>query len=694
MSRWFALLVVFAAPCVIAQEEQKSKEKKPGFMDRAREAIRTLPVPGNIGNATGKPSSGKCKALRDWLFLLTKENPDPNFFRTRSALQEQVPNLFRDEVFQPVFRKTFSQMPEKERLEHHHEIGGCHSRFQGAEQQTYNQLVIVVASRFLAGQGQGSYEGTLAELKERGELASWVRETAVRIDKIPATVEGFAELEGIIRKGKTELVKLWPREQKAFVTLPSLPARQRLIARTLLEGAAASAQSEAGRGLDGLKQIVALRNSHDKYLIALTAARQPVDDLMNQFEAASTAAAAAAVSQEQTRLRGFSSGIEGVLAINEWRASFLAAMGKYAKGPEAQALLADATQRRRKALVDGLSEFRPVAAAHPKPALKGMNAVQLIDALAPHGRDATPAEDVAPYVTLLYTRLEPSSFGLAAVRPFKAAPDKTPCDDLAAHPQDPGRKAEGVADDDIDVDEAIDACEAALAKAPTVGRLHFQLGRAYWVDSDYDSAIESFLKAEQLLYTPAYFYLAEAYKEGLVGEEPADPEFAKKLYQMAGAAGFQPATLAFLGAESKISAGEPAYKSFKRPDLTLALVVGDPSQFKADRYHALSYLLGMQDWLNVEEHDLDPVCPTKVASVLGGRIEDEIARIAPRQGLDRAFVDLMRAAERQLHDGAEKTDPSFYQMGVDDMSVIVSDYGGCSGQAFAKAYETLKAAAR
>lgn len=55
--------------------------------------------------------------------------------------------------------------------------------------------------------------------------------------------------------------------------------------------------------------------------------------------------------------------------------------------------------------------------------------------------------------------------------------DITECDRLAAHPDDPERVADGVAQGDVDLEAARAACEAVLAEDPDNPRLNYQLAR-------------------------------------------------------------------------------------------------------------------------------------------------------------------------------------------------------------------------
>ena len=82
---------------------------------------------------------------------------------------------------------------------------------------------------------------------------------------------------------------------------------------------------------------------------------------------------------------------------------------------------------------------------------------------------------------------------------------------------------------EIEPEVALAACEAAVARAPTVGRFHYQLGRAYLTLNRLDTARAEFKAAAELGHTRAYHglgtvELAEVLSEGGGGREPAPPE--------------------------------------------------------------------------------------------------------------------------------------------------------------------------
>jgi len=96
-------------------------------------------------------------------------------------------------------------------------------------------------------------------------------------------------------------------------------------------------------------------------------------------------------------------------------------------------------------------------------------------------------------------------------------PDNSPltdCDVFAASPDDPNRKANGVALEKIDTEQALPACLLATAKFPNSSRLHFQLGRGYEQSNRFDEAAAEYLKAAKADYAPAQSCLGILYKEG------------------------------------------------------------------------------------------------------------------------------------------------------------------------------------
>src|SRR5262249_17689716 len=113
------------------------------------------------------------------------------------------------------------------------------------------------------------------------------------------------------------------------------------------------------------------------------------------------------------------------------------------------------------------------------------------------------------------------------------------CDQLAAHPNDPQRKATGIPLSKIDANTAIPACEAAVSQYPNDTQLNYQLGRAYVSAKNYQTAIDQFRKAAEQGYAPAQQNLGVMYTRGL-GVTKDDAE-AVSWYRKAAEQGYAPA---------------------------------------------------------------------------------------------------------------------------------------------------------
>ncbi len=115
------------------------------------------------------------------------------------------------------------------------------------------------------------------------------------------------------------------------------------------------------------------------------------------------------------------------------------------------------------------------------------------------------------------------------------------CGDLAASPWEAGREGRGLADDQIFIDGAISACQAALAVEPDSAAAQAWLARAYILAGRRDDAT-ALLEAASDAGNPFAAYLLA----GLLGEEldqamPQDPERAVALLMQASDGGFPPA---------------------------------------------------------------------------------------------------------------------------------------------------------
>lgn len=66
---------------------------------------------------------------------------------------------------------------------------------------------------------------------------------------------------------------------------------------------------------------------------------------------------------------------------------------------------------------------------------------------------------------------------------------------------------------EINPEQAVAVCNAAIAIAPTAGRFHYQLGRAYQADTKYKLALAAFEKARDLGHTRAWHALGDLVAE-------------------------------------------------------------------------------------------------------------------------------------------------------------------------------------
>lgn len=141
---------------------------------------------------------------------------------------------------------------------------------------------------------------------------------------------------------------------------------------------------------------------------------------------------------------------------------------------------------------------------------------------------------------------QPASDSGAASRPgAKAGPVPSKpnpiaeCDRLAAHPDDPGRKAAGVPWEKLDGTQAVAACGRATDQRPNNARLQFQFARALNKIAQYKEAMDWYRKAADQGYAPAETNLGLMYSNGQ--GTAADPETARKWISRAADKDYAPA---------------------------------------------------------------------------------------------------------------------------------------------------------
>jgi TPR repeat protein len=81
------------------------------------------------------------------------------------------------------------------------------------------------------------------------------------------------------------------------------------------------------------------------------------------------------------------------------------------------------------------------------------------------------------------------------------------CDRLAAHPSDTLKLSPGVAQADVDIPRARQACEQALKQNPNDGRLLYQYGRTFFYDKQLERGIEIFRQSDAAGYAQGQFVL-------------------------------------------------------------------------------------------------------------------------------------------------------------------------------------------
>jgi hypothetical protein len=699
--------------------------------DVLRRAPGTPNLPGRTANrerpqAPAVATAEQCKALVDWMSTLTREYPKVNFGTTVvDAVFPKAVNLFRDEYSQSLLGKPFTQASEAELKSYDQTVfRSCGPKqLSQPDLTTLQSLRFVLERPFIARAGQFSYQEAIAGVNERVALIQWRDQALQDLAALPATPEGFDKLEGFRTKGTKDLAKVWPSEQQKF--LDALDERRKTQALAVVEQTLQSAAA-VKPGFQGAREISSMRAGAGRYLASLDAEGKA--KLNAGLDAAISAALRDALQQERAKLNGLPRGIDGALAYVAWRKEFdLQLTGVQNSSTDLASLRGESMAKRRELLAQGLPEFKTLAAQYPKPGPKG-KADELIAKLFPNPEDGSMGER-QQYQSLLTARIssiqaadqaaeaarqaaeDKKAQAAGAAAAAKSAPAKPPvvqsgkpphqCDVLAAHPDDAKRVSDGVEDEKIASAAAIQQCSLAVRQSPSTARFQFQLGRAYWAAKQYDKAVPAFLKAQEAKYAPSYFYLGEAYRRGLIKGEKADPEFAKELYQMSAAEGFAPAIVAMGGTAEPAGPGPVVAKAgfdpkdFVHADWMKALLDGDPAKLNQNRLRALVYATGMQAFLALNPNEYDATCLKRVDQSLSAALDSQLngnpQAAANLTRLPTNMADLMRMAKAMQAPIDQVADAETLQQdGVDDMSALSQNYGGCMGPQVGRMYTTLK----
>jgi len=106
--------------------------------------------------------------------------------------------------------------------------------------------------------------------------------------------------------------------------------------------------------------------------------------------------------------------------------------------------------------------------------------------------------------------------------------DVTKCDELAAHPSDPEKVTEGIAEKSVDKEKAIEACLTAVQADPDNPRLNYQLARVFGYAGRHAESDPYRLQALKAGYPQSLFVLGYIRLEGWDGRA-ADPCYGGEL---------------------------------------------------------------------------------------------------------------------------------------------------------------------
>ena len=713
MFRGVSLLIAVILVGAFARAGEAQINRLPDLLKRGG-----VKRPASLG---GAPTAAKCKAVVDWMLILEREMAPMNLQTTVSdRIFPRAMNLFRDEHFRPMYGKPISETDSEEMLDFDRNVlRACGQQLNGDALAAFRRLNTIVGRPFRVRGGQFGLPEVVAGVAERESLAASMRADRAALQQIPATQEGFDELERQAARANTEFQKLWPREQQAFSD--AVTAKQHEAARGVLEAANTRAAEHVAKGMDGARAIIASRTVHQRYLQVLDAEARA--GFERRFEEQIAAALKSGVGSEKTRLAAMPAGLDGALAIVAWREALESELGDIqapaeqaaptgqaraaqpksrALGTERRArqvpaelaaLMTESLTLQQKRLAEGAGEFKQVVAQHPTQVRKGKNAAELMRALFAD-RSSRELPEFGEYQAVLAAHVDrqakaaavaataAAEAAAAAVEAAKGPGER--CDDAAAHPEDAATTGRGVEDGAVATALAVKHCAAAVAQSPGAGRYHFQLGRAHWSAKRYEPAIQAFLKAEELDYAPAYYYLGQAFERGLIAGEKPDPAAARDLYMIAAAEGFNPAIRAFGGDAPPTTVED--FAAFEHARFVELIYTNGFAKLEADRRFAfMVYLRGIENFLAQSPNEYEPTC--------SGMMEREVAE-ALDTAADRTAVPSSSSANplQRLLDQASAMDYAerLKQNGTDDMYALAADYGGCKGPVVRRFYGNLK----
>lgn len=257
----------------------------------------------------------------------------------------------------------------------------------------------------------------------------------------------------------------------------------------------------------------------------------------------------------------------------------------------------------------------------------------------------------------------------------QTGPAPTRCDQLAADPDDPGRIAPGVSDDDMNVAAAVQSCREAVKAEPRSGRLQFQLGRALLEDKKPQDAVAQFRRAAELQYPAAYFYLSEAYKSGMEGL-PRNDKQASQYAKLAEKGGYG----------SGMSSSHPVFAEADYEDANMmqAVYYGNSSLLGDNGLYNFNYLVAQAQLLANEcrSFKLSEVEGYRTAFVRGviPGTTDGMARMGfeHMKNIATTLADAIRNPRSMVDNGAARQRVENAGMyGTRDLAQMWSGIGGC-----------------
>jgi TPR repeat protein len=722
----------------------------PRYQDRALRSLQSV-----------RDIDDKCELLLTWLQRLREEAEGPANRATFLDMRRAAA-LYRDEDFVQLFGLPFDQATVKWRTDLHEEViarcegvarpsRGLVSQFRRPVTEfaaRFNEYRAVLDGPFLGQAGLLSPDAVSRTIGAARQSRSWMESAISALVSVPAAPASFRDLDARAADAQRQLAVLWPSEQRHFRDV--VEQRRREVAVSITDSWLTEIES-ASAGLDSVRLLIARQDQNSEALRVLPAAE--ADRVQNRLNGKVDSLLAPLVDARVAELAAMPVSLAGAAPSLAWKTSFerdfagvqrpavVAARSQYATvrqrlfaaglpewqttvgltplEPEAIQLQARrlgelfesdergsaAYREYQQAITARTDALRQLESARQAEAARVEAARLESERLA--AAKAAEAERRAEEARLDVARkaeLKAAAARLASInaeRAKKGLPAlKASCDDLAAHPDDPGKGAvTGVADTLISTESAIGACLVAAAETPSSARLQFQLGRAYWAGKRYDEAVNAFLVAEELNYAPAYYYLGLAYEEGRIEGEMPDLAAASEMYMIAASEGFTPAIDAYQGIEWDWNVD---WSSLSNPSLARAIDGYTPGQVpQVGRRELLAYIAGINSFLSLSPNEFDTTCASMVKPQVTTKLQ-EMGRAAlglsPRSSstLDDLAQIFQRTQSMTLNDVfAQANDNArlegLVQAGTDDVYALVADYGGCSGTVVKKFYENVGA---